>query len=91
VDEGARLEIAYPERDRGFESLSLRPAPFKSYEIEVGGISMYYVYIIKKCSNDKIYIGFTNNLKRRFKEHNATGVKWKLIYYEAYKARKDAG
>ena|GEM_PF-6758305 len=27
VDEGARLEIAYPERDRGFESLSLRVQP----------------------------------------------------------------
>jgi hypothetical protein len=26
VDEGARLEIAYSERNRGFKSLSLRPA-----------------------------------------------------------------
>ena len=51
---------------------------------------MYYVYIIKKYSNNEIYIGFTSNLKRRFKEHNATGEKWELIYYEAYKARKDA-
>jgi len=51
---------------------------------------VYYVYIIKKCSSNEIYVGFTHNLKRRFKEHNATGVKWKLVYYEAYKARKDA-
>jgi hypothetical protein len=89
VDEGARLEIAYPARDRGFKSLSLRPAPFKSYEIGVGGHSMYYVYIIRKCSNSELYIGFTTNLKRRFREHN-TKNKCELIYYEAYKARKDA-
>ena len=51
---------------------------------------MYYVYIIKKCNDSEIYIGFTNNLKRRFKEHNRSRVKWTLVYYEAYKARKDA-
>jgi predicted GIY-YIG superfamily endonuclease len=51
---------------------------------------MYYVYIIKKCSCKETYFGYTTNLKRRFQEHNITGNKWELVYYEAYKARKDA-
>ncbi len=51
---------------------------------------MYYVYIIRKCNNNALYIGYTSNLKRRFKKHNSAQVKWILIYYEAYKARKDA-
>jgi len=32
----------------------------------------YYVYILK-CANDSYYTGVTNNLERRFKEHE-TGV-----------------
>ena len=31
---------------------------------------MYYVYILRsKNSRDKFYIGYTNNLQRRLKEH----------------------
>ena len=52
---------------------------------------MYYVYLLQSLVRDETYIGSTNNLKRRFKEHNS-GVEistkrympWKLIYYEAY-------
>lgn len=51
---------------------------------------MYYVYLIKKHGADEIYIGYTNNLKRRYSEHNRVGTVWELLYYEAYKARKDA-
>jgi len=48
---------------------------------------MYYVYLINQKSN-KLYIGYTTNLKRRLKEHQ---VKSKdLVYYEAYKAKEDA-
>jgi len=32
---------------------------------------MWYVYIIKSKSSDFIYIGSTNDLKRRIAEHNA--------------------
>ncbi|KPJ71732.1 hypothetical protein AMJ52_08335 [candidate division TA06 bacterium DG_78] len=51
---------------------------------------MYYVYILKKYGGSEIYIGYTSDLKRRFKEHNAKGRSWELLYYEAYKVRKDA-
>lgn len=49
---------------------------------------MYYVYIIKNIKTDKTYIGSTNNLRRRIKEHK--NKKPELIYYEAYKDERDA-
>jgi putative endonuclease len=53
---------------------------------------MFYTYVLKSHKNDKLYIGSTNNLKRRFTEHNqGKGGKYakdnkpfELIYYEAY-------
>jgi predicted GIY-YIG superfamily endonuclease len=49
---------------------------------------MYYVYILKRRDNDKTYIGYTNNLKRRLTEH--LDKKPELVYYEAYKSELDA-
>jgi len=49
---------------------------------------MYYVYILKNRMADEIYIGYSNDLKRRFKEHQNKHPE--LIYYEAYKSEKDA-
>jgi putative endonuclease len=52
---------------------------------------MYYTYVLKGSSNPSFYIGYTADLKKRFKEHNSgkviatrKGVPWKLIYYEAF-------
>ena len=57
----------------------------------------YYVYVLKSEKDSSLYIGYTNDLKRRFKEHNnglnfSTGHKkpWKLIYYEARLNIEDA-
>ena len=49
---------------------------------------MYYVYLIKRNDKSGTYIGYTENLQKRFKEHK--NKKPELIYYEAYKAEKDA-
>ena len=49
---------------------------------------MFYVYVLR--SSDTFYIGSTNNLKRRYAEHNhgknrsTRGRSWELVYYEAY-------
>ena len=58
---------------------------------------MYFVYILKSKKDKNYYIGFTNNLERRIKDHNnglVTSTKtrrpFELIYYEGYKAEKDA-
>lgn len=58
---------------------------------------MWYVYVIESIKNSNHYTGLTNNLKRRFEEHN-TGRStytrhrgpYKLIYYEASLNEKDA-
>lgn len=58
---------------------------------------MFYVYLLKSKKTSKLYIGFTEDLRSRFYEHNqgrskATkyGVPWKLLYYEAFLLKKDA-
>jgi len=32
---------------------------------------MFYIYMLKSKKGNKLYIGYTNNLKRRIKEHNS--------------------
>ena len=58
---------------------------------------MHYVYFLKSTSSRWIYIGTTNNLGRRLREHNNgksafTSRKgpWNLVYFEAYKDERDA-
>lgn len=57
---------------------------------------MHYVYVLKN-EKDKLYYGVTNDLRKRFKDHNSDGAfstkyhKWKLVYYEAYFSQEDAG
>ncbi|GBE16348.1 GIY-YIG nuclease superfamily protein [bacterium BMS3Abin15] len=58
---------------------------------------MFYVYVLKSKKDDNFYIGSTNNLKKRFTEHNSGEVSstklrkpFDLVYYESYKAEKDA-
>ena len=58
---------------------------------------MYYVYLLKSEKDNKLYIGFTNDLKNRVRQHNQglskstkTRGPFKLVYYEAYLAEKDA-
>lgn len=49
---------------------------------------MYYTYFIRNKKTGEIYIGYTQDLKRRFKEHRNKFPE--LIYYEAYKNKLDA-
>jgi len=58
---------------------------------------MFYVYILKSQKDKKLYIGSSNNLDRRIKEHNEgkvfstkSRIPFELIYYEAYKSESDA-
>ena len=46
---------------------------------------MYYVYVLK--INNDFYIGCTEDLKRRLKQHKVKG-KVILIYYESYLLKK---
>jgi|SRR3989344_1707522 len=58
---------------------------------------MHYIYVLKSVILGELYIGQTNDLKRRFAEHNGKKnistkhkAPFKLVYYEAYKSRSDA-
>ena len=59
----------------------------------------FYVYLIITKDKHKLisYVGYTNNLKSRLKQHNSSlgakftrGRKWKLIYQKKYSTKKKA-
>jgi putative endonuclease len=58
---------------------------------------MYYTYILKSLKNGDFYTVYTNDLKKRFKEHNdgkseytKSRGPYKLIYYECCCNEQDA-
>ena len=58
---------------------------------------MYYVYILIRQRDGKLYTGFSANLKRRMQEHKQKKTQTtarmggiSLIYYEAFISEKDA-
>lgn len=58
---------------------------------------MFYVYILKSKKDNKLYIGWTKDLKRRVGEHNNGEVfstksrrPFELKYYEAFSKESDA-
>jgi len=60
-------------------------------------MKFFYVYILYNKVKNYIYIGFTEDLKQRIKEHNNGYSKstkaylpLELIHYEAYRNIKDA-
>ncbi|MBP2025939.1 GIY-YIG nuclease family protein [Peptoniphilus stercorisuis] len=58
---------------------------------------MHYVYILK-CSDDTLYTGYTNDLEKRIKTHNAKkGAKYtrgrtpvELLYFEEFEDKSSA-
>jgi len=59
--------------------------------------SFCYVYILQSIRKDKLYVGYTTDLKRRFKQHNKgldtftkSYLPWRLVYYEACLNQEDA-
>lgn len=49
---------------------------------------MYYVYLIRDRTTRETYIGYTDDLERRFREHVKKNPE--IIYYEAYTNSDDA-
>ncbi|MDD5327856.1 MAG: GIY-YIG nuclease family protein [Phycisphaerae bacterium] len=58
----------------------------------------FYVYILRSCKGESLYIGHTNNLARRICQHNSPGKKtytsargpWDLVHFEVYSSRTQA-
>ena len=60
-------------------------------------MNMFYTYVLKSKKNDRFYTGYTNDLRKRFNEHNEKKSKYtkyrgpyELIYYEACLNQDDA-
>lgn len=58
---------------------------------------MFYVYLLGSNKDKELYIGSTNDLRKRVKEHNSGKVSstksrgpFKLLYYEAYTVEQEA-
>mgnify|MGYP001498191962 CR=1 FL=1 len=60
---------------------------------------MAFVYLLITQEKSKFisYVGWSNDLKKRLKQHNkgtgakfTRGRKWKLIYYEIFSNKKEA-
>jgi putative endonuclease len=58
---------------------------------------MFYTYVLESLKNQNLYIGYTQNLAQRLKEHNLglnfstkPYMPWKVIYYEACLNEEDA-
>ncbi|MEK9183859.1 MAG: GIY-YIG nuclease family protein [Patescibacteria group bacterium] len=58
---------------------------------------MFYTYVLKSSKDEKLYIGWTNDLTERIKTHNSGKVestKWRcpleLVYYEACFSKEKA-
>lgn len=58
---------------------------------------MFYVYILKSGKDGDLYVGSTNDLRRRIREHQlghsfSTAFRrpFTLVYYEAYSDEEDA-
>lgn len=58
---------------------------------------MHSVYVLRSKKDDNLYVGYSNNIKNRFEEHQKGVVSstrdrrpFEIIYCESYKNRKDA-
>jgi len=58
---------------------------------------MFYVYVLKSEKDDNLYVGSTDNLRRRLAEHNEgksrstkARIPFELRYYEAFYIEEDA-
>jgi len=58
---------------------------------------MFYTYVLKSKKDNKLYFGYSSDLKKRLLEHRRGNVKStshrlpiELVYYESYKNIDDA-
>ncbi len=57
----------------------------------------YYVYVLRSQKDGRLYTGFTSNIEKRLRDHNAGNTKslryrrpLKLVYYEEFNTKAEA-
>jgi len=67
------------------------------HQTRYNSIVMYAPYVLRSLKDKQFYLGSTDNLRRRIKEHNSgkvfstkNRVPFELIYCELYKSEADA-
>lgn len=60
-------------------------------------MQFWYVYVLRSKRDNQFYIGSTNNLERRFKQHQrgenistAKRLPLELLYFEGHQSKADA-
>ena len=61
-------------------------------------LEVYYTYVLYSIRYDKIYIGFTSDLKTRLLSHNTLATKgwtirfrpWEILFYEEFSTKAEA-
>tara|TARA_Y100000310_G_C20504346_1_gene725649 strand:+ start:173 stop:427 length:255 start_codon:yes stop_codon:yes gene_type:complete len=58
---------------------------------------MYFIYILQSTQDERLYVGYTENIRNRLKTHNKGSVPstksqrpWKLLFFECYTNQSDA-
>jgi putative endonuclease len=62
-----------------------------------GHPNMFYVYVLQSMNHDRLYVGMSEDIEQRLKEHNAGKTKsikayipYTLIHSECYQNKTDA-
>ena len=58
---------------------------------------MFYIYILRSQSLQRYYVGSTENVQNRLRQHNAgkskstrAGIRWELVHTETFATRSEA-
>ncbi len=51
---------------------------------------MFYVYVLINTRTERLYTGFSTNLRQRVRSHQIDDPNWQLAYYEAYASEAEA-
>jgi len=72
------------------------PISRPAYRGAGGSAETFYTYVLQ-CSDGSFYIGQTDNLRRRFAEHESGNISWtaprrplRLLHWEEFKSREEA-
>lgn len=65
--------------------------------VEAGRLMKYFVYVLRSITYSKSYVGSTDDLERRLKEHNSGRnyftkryAPWEIFYFEEFNEIKEA-